>query len=133
MDNNLHSFRLASGSSFLECRVLERDATSHDYLVGVEVSSSGFSAQHELWVERFSVEAFNRDLKILSSSFTGKAFLKGMSPNSFLLSLTPLTKTGYLAVTGNIKKLAYTYNTHFDHEMHFCFECTVTDLEKISL
>tara|TARA_X000000368_G_C22647148_1_gene543574 strand:- start:170 stop:571 length:402 start_codon:yes stop_codon:yes gene_type:complete len=93
--------------NYLEINLLETQNGAYqtgDVLFLISVSSNGFIAQSEVWIEKDQLEIFSNDIIKIDRENTGSAKILSMSPGEFELEIKSVGNRGYFSISGQLEK-----------------------------
>lgn len=127
--------KIENGSNYLEIEVqLETDSSlpsCGDALIGIAVSSNGYSGKNQVWVAKQELDLFAASLKELEKIRKGEAVLNSMSPDELSLKVYSYDSVGHMAVEG-ITGHQVIGSVTFKHSVRFGFIIDSEQLVKLS-
>ncbi len=127
--------RILNGANYIDLEVqLETDSSlpsCGDALIGVAVSSNGYTCKNQVWVAKQELDLFATSIRALDKYRKGEAVLSSMSPDELFLKVYAYDRVGHMAIVG---KTGYqvTGAVGFDHSIEFGFTIEPEQVVKLS-
>jgi len=97
------TIRFSNGDDHLELQLVEIESDPHaagDARILIDVRSSGFCGNNDVWISAESFRAFCSGLVALESSRSGDVTLESLSPNELNLTISSVDSVGHFGVFG---------------------------------
>jgi hypothetical protein len=127
--------KIKSGPNYLELEVqLETDSSlpsCGDALIGIVVSSNGYSGKNQVWVAKQELELFSAVIIKLEKNRKGEAVINSMSPGELSLRVYSYDSVGHMAIEG-ITGHPVIGSVTCKHSVQFGFTIEPEQLVKLS-